>query len=155
MTTLGVKFATRSGGHQQNVGFSSIKDGVVLDLSRLNSSSLSKDHKTVRLGTGNRWGEVYKGLEKYGLAAVGGRSGDVGVGGLILGGRLMYQCTSTTLANRAQLESRSSPPNTALPVTMSSSLKSCWPIRPSSTPLPTPIPTSSRPSKVVDPTMAL
>ncbi|PLN83661.1 hypothetical protein BDW42DRAFT_164384 [Aspergillus taichungensis] len=85
VTTLGTKFATRSGGHQQNVGFSSIEDGVVLDLSRLTSSSLSEDHKTVRLGTGNRWGEVYNRLEEYGLGAVGGRSGDVGVGGLILG----------------------------------------------------------------------
>lgn len=55
-------------------------------MSRLNSTNLSQDRKTVTLGTGNRWGEVYSGLEEYGLAAVGGRSGDVGVGGLILGG---------------------------------------------------------------------
>lgn len=86
VTTLGTKFATRSGGHQQNVGFSSIENGVLIDLSRLNSTSLSQDQKTVTLGTGNRWGEVYSRLEEYGLAAVGGRSGDVGVGGLILGG---------------------------------------------------------------------
>ena len=86
VTTLGSKFATRSGGHQQNPNFSSIDDGVLIDMSRLNSTNLSQDRKTVTLGTGNRWGEVYSGLEEYGLAAVGGRSGDVGVGGLILGG---------------------------------------------------------------------
>ncbi|BCR87423.1 uncharacterized protein ACHE_31410S [Aspergillus chevalieri] len=36
----------------------------------------------VQLPTGSK---VYSRLEKYGLAAVGGRPGDVGVGGLILG----------------------------------------------------------------------
>jgi hypothetical protein len=43
----------------------------------------------VKIGGGNVWGDVYKMLEKQDLAVVGGRVSDVGVGGLILGGKSM------------------------------------------------------------------
>jgi hypothetical protein len=39
-----------------------------------------------RVGTGGRWGEVYRKLEPYGKTVVGGRDRRVGVGGLMLGG---------------------------------------------------------------------
>jgi hypothetical protein len=37
-------------------------------------------------GSGLRWNDVYQKLHQYGRVVVGGRSGDVGVSGVILGG---------------------------------------------------------------------
>ena len=77
----------RSGGHSPNPGWSSIDDvGVLLDLSRLNQIDVSADKKTVSLGTGGRWGDVYAALDPHGVSVIGGRIPQVGVGGLILGG---------------------------------------------------------------------
>lgn len=47
---------------------------------------LSQDKKTVEIGPGNRWGNVYEMLHGSGVSVIGGRIGDVGIGGLILGG---------------------------------------------------------------------
>lgn len=41
---------------------------------------------TAAVQPGARWGSVYKEIEKYGLSVTGGREGNVGVGGLTLGG---------------------------------------------------------------------
>ena len=87
ITTIGSPFATRSGGHSQNEGFSSIENGVLIDMHGLNSTSLSADQKVATVGPGQRWGQLYDWLDQYQLAVVGGRSYDVGVGGLILGGK--------------------------------------------------------------------
>lgn len=69
-------------------GAANIQDGVTIDLSGLNQFSVSNDGTLAKLGPGLRWGEVYTKLAPYGLAAPGGRSGDVGVGGYLLGGML-------------------------------------------------------------------
>lgn len=79
-------FAVKSGGHAAFAGSSNIQNGLTVDLSRLNSWRLSADGRTAYVGTGNRWVDVYTWLEGYGLAVVGGRVADIGVGGLILGG---------------------------------------------------------------------
>jgi len=83
-------FAVKSGGHSMNPGSSSIDNGVLIDLSRMNSLQLAEDESTVSIGPGARWGDVYLALEERGLLAVGGRVSSVGVGGLTLGGTLMY-----------------------------------------------------------------
>jgi len=65
---------------------------VTIDLVDLNEKTvLDKGDEEgkgglVRLGTGNRWGNVYQWLEERGLMVVGGRDGGVGVGGFTLGG---------------------------------------------------------------------
>jgi FAD/FMN-containing dehydrogenase len=87
VTTIGSKFATRSGGHSQNPGWNSITNGVLFDLSVLNGTSISADHSYATIGTGQRWGTTYDYLDQFNKAAVGGRSFDVGVGGLIIGGK--------------------------------------------------------------------
>ncbi|RYP48693.1 hypothetical protein DL768_005473 [Monosporascus sp. mg162] len=82
-----VKFATRSGGHSPNPGWSSIgKEGILIDMSKFNQVSLSGDGQVASIGPGLRWGQVTSVLEQQGAAVVGGRLPDVGVGGLILGG---------------------------------------------------------------------
>jgi FAD/FMN-containing dehydrogenase len=79
-------FAVKSGGHSYNSGASNIEDGVTIDLSRLNSISLTDNNTAAWVGPGARWREVYASLEPHGLTTPGGRVGDVGVGGYVLGG---------------------------------------------------------------------
>lgn len=79
-------FAIRSGGHSPISGAASLREGVVIDLSRFCEVTLAEDGRTVVIGTGARWMDVSKVLDEKGLAVVGGRSSTVGVGGLLLGG---------------------------------------------------------------------
>lgn len=79
-------FAIESGGHSSVIGASNIDGAVTLDMSAMWSVDLSEDGKSVTIGTGARWLEVYKTLEASGLAVSGGRVSDIGVGGYILGG---------------------------------------------------------------------
>ncbi|TVY29461.1 putative FAD-linked oxidoreductase [Lachnellula hyalina] len=85
-----VPFAVKSGGHNTNVGFSSVDFGVLISFSQLNSTILSSDQATAEVGSGARWENAISALEPYNLAVVGGRIGDVGVGGLLLGGGLSF-----------------------------------------------------------------
>lgn len=81
-------FAIKSGGHGAFAGSSSIESGFNIDLDRLKSITLTADKKVAKIGPGNRWFDVYDSLEPHGLAVIGGRVADIGVGGLTLGGML-------------------------------------------------------------------
>lgn len=61
-----------------------------IGLTRLNQLQLSADKLYVSVGPGNRWEDVYNYLEPYGLVALGGRVGNVGVPGLLLGGGISF-----------------------------------------------------------------
>jgi FAD/FMN-containing dehydrogenase len=80
-------FAVKSGGHSVNAGASTCADGVTIDLRRFDEVSVSKDRKSVVVGAGSQWSRVYEQVEKDGLLVVGGRVADVGVGGLLTGGK--------------------------------------------------------------------
>jgi len=84
------QFAVKSGGHASFVGASNIQDGLTIDLSGLRSISVSADKKTTSTGTGNRWEDLYAYLDPRNLAVIGGRNGDIGVGGLTLGGGISF-----------------------------------------------------------------
>ncbi|KAI5791976.1 putative FAD-binding oxidoreductase [Geopyxis carbonaria] len=84
------KFALRSGGHQPAPGFASVDSGVLIDLQKLASIDPHPSTSTVTIGPGARWGAVYAALTPLNLTTVGGRVGDVGVGGLLVGGGLSY-----------------------------------------------------------------
>ncbi|KAI0454143.1 FAD-binding domain-containing protein [Xylaria acuta] len=81
--------AVRSGGHS-STGASSTVNGVTIDLSRLNSTSYNAETNIASIGPGGRWEYVYAELVKYGITVTGGRDGDVGVGGFLLGGGNSY-----------------------------------------------------------------
>jgi FAD/FMN-containing dehydrogenase len=81
--------AVRSGGHS-STGASSTIRGVTIDLSRLNSTSYNPTTKIASIGPGGRWQYVYADLIKYEITVPGGRDGDVGVGGFLLGGGNSY-----------------------------------------------------------------
>ncbi|KAG9252672.1 uncharacterized protein F5Z01DRAFT_222314 [Emericellopsis atlantica] len=86
LVAAGQKFAVRSGGHTNWAGSNNIEDGVTIDLVRLNKTVYNADTETVSIGPGCRWREVYAELDKHGRAVAGGREGNVGVAGLLLGG---------------------------------------------------------------------
>lgn len=83
------RFAVKSGGHMAHAGAANIQGGITIDLGGLQQFSVARNasDSTVTLGPGLRWGDVYTRLAIYGLAVPGGRSGKVGVGGYLLGGR--------------------------------------------------------------------
>ncbi|KAI5919382.1 FAD-binding domain-containing protein [Camillea tinctor] len=80
------QFAIKSGGHSPVPGTNNIVNGVTIDLSLLNNITFDASSETVRFGAGVRWKDVYKELSKYKRTVAGGRGGDVGVSGLLLGG---------------------------------------------------------------------
>lgn len=87
----GVPFALKSVGHNWNRRSSSIDGGVLIPFRpTLQSLILAPDEKTAKAGPGARWVEVMRELDKRNKCAVGGRSGDVGVGGYTLQGGVSY-----------------------------------------------------------------
>jgi FAD/FMN-containing dehydrogenase len=85
-----VRFAIRSGGHLPSPMGANTNDGVLIDLSALNAKIYDAKSSTVKIGAGQRWGDVYGYLNQWRVTVVGGRILDVGVGGLILGSGLSY-----------------------------------------------------------------
>ncbi|OJD31570.1 fad binding domain-containing protein [Diplodia corticola] len=83
-------FAVKSGGHNPNQNFSSIDGGPLISTAELNEVTLDRDAMTVRVGPGNRWEDVHKVLDGTNTTIIGGRIGNVGVGGYILGGGLSF-----------------------------------------------------------------
>ena len=79
-------FAIKSGGHARTPGASNADGGVTIDLARINQLKLSEDQRSVKIGAGSQWVDLYRPLEEHGLSVVGGRVADVGVGGLLTGG---------------------------------------------------------------------
>ncbi|KAK5988319.1 FAD-dependent monooxygenase CTB5 [Cladobotryum mycophilum] len=85
-----INIAIRSGGHAAHAGAANIENGVTVDLRRLNGIEVSHDRKTVSIGPGATWGDVYSKLDGLGLSVAGGRAAPVGVGGLTTGGGVSY-----------------------------------------------------------------
>ncbi|GKU03201.1 fad containing protein [Fusarium langsethiae] len=86
LVAAGHKFAIRSGGHTNWAGSNNIEGGVTVDLIHLNHVSFDASTETVDVGPGCRWRDVYSQLSKHGRAVAGGREGNPGVAGLLLGG---------------------------------------------------------------------
>lgn len=60
---------------------------MTIDLSAMNDVVVSSDNKTVAVGGGARWIDVYNVLVEQDLMVCGGRVAPVGVGGLTTGGK--------------------------------------------------------------------
>ncbi|KAI0168669.1 hypothetical protein BJ166DRAFT_611763 [Pestalotiopsis sp. NC0098] len=84
------QFAIRSGGYASWAGASNIAGGVVIDIRALNSIEINPDSSTVSVGAGASWDDVYAQLDPIGLSVNGGRSAEVGISGLTLGGGISY-----------------------------------------------------------------
>ncbi|MGM7697278.1 LLM class flavin-dependent oxidoreductase [Microbacterium sp. A84] len=80
----------RSGGHGIS-GRSTNRDGIVIDLSRLNTIEvLDVEARIVRIEPGARWMDVAAALSEHGWALSSGDYGGVGVGGLATTGGIGF-----------------------------------------------------------------
>jgi FAD/FMN-containing dehydrogenase len=91
-------FAVKSGGHSAFAGAATIEGGITVSFENLKGIKLSSDKKTVAVQPGNTWSDVLATLEKSDVAVVGGRVGDIGVGGLTLGGGISFLTNEYGLA---------------------------------------------------------
>ncbi|KLP17423.1 6-hydroxy-d-nicotine oxidase [Fusarium fujikuroi] len=80
------RFAVKCGGHSRFPDDSVSVGGVTIDLGLINSTVVSGDATTARVGGGSLSRQVFAALDPYGLAYIGGRVGQVGIGGFTLGG---------------------------------------------------------------------
>jgi FAD/FMN-containing dehydrogenase len=83
----GTQFRLRCGGHSYE-GYSTLDDGVVIDVTDMNRVTVSDDRKTAVIGAGGRLGDIYSALSAAGVAIPGGTCPPVGISGLTLGGGL-------------------------------------------------------------------
>ncbi len=76
--------AVRAGGHSV-AGYSTIDDGLLLDLRPMKNIDVDPEGRTVRVGPGVTWGELDAATQEHGLATTGGRMTTTGVAGFVLG----------------------------------------------------------------------
>jgi hypothetical protein len=79
--------AVRCGGHNGG-GLGTVDDGVVLDMSGLDTIEVDPAARTVAVGGGCTWKQVDAVTHEHGLAVPSGIISTTGVGGLTLGGGL-------------------------------------------------------------------
>src|SRR3954454_16462673 len=89
-----VRVAARSGGHSY-AGYSTVDEGVVVDLRRLRGIAADRGGRRASVGAAARMIEVVDALARHGGATPGGSCPTVGFGGLALGGG--YGLASRTL----------------------------------------------------------
>jgi FAD/FMN-containing dehydrogenase len=85
----GVDIAIRGGGHNA-AGLGVADDALVIDLSRLRSTTVDPVNHTVRVDPGCTWGDVDHATVAFGMATPSGFLASTGVAGLTLGGGIGY-----------------------------------------------------------------
>ena len=88
LTRWQCQFSVKGGGHTPFPGAASINDGVTIDLAKLNTISVDKNANIAYVGSGLKWGQIYEYLEPKNMMVAGGRDSLVGIGGLIVGGKM-------------------------------------------------------------------
>ncbi len=81
----GVPVRARSGGHSY-AGYSTLSDGVVLDLRELNTITVNPSARTATVGAGSQLIDVSAALARAGATLPAGSCPSVGISGVTLGG---------------------------------------------------------------------
>jgi hypothetical protein len=69
----GAQFAVKSGGHDPNVGHSSINEGVLIALGKIKGATYDRARDVAIVKPGGKWATVIGDLAPSGVAVVGGR----------------------------------------------------------------------------------
>ncbi|OBT61179.1 hypothetical protein VE03_09454 [Pseudogymnoascus sp. 23342-1-I1] len=85
----GSRFAIKAGGHNPNDFFSSVDQGVLIDLKKMNGKSYDPETTLATYEPGNKFGDLYEFYEPLGRTVVGARLAGVG-SGLALSGGLSF-----------------------------------------------------------------
>lgn len=83
-------FAVKSGGHTPNNYWASVDGGPLVSMQMLDQVLLDAETGIVQIGPGQRLDSMAQELDGTGWTVPGGRIGNTGVGGLVLGGGLSY-----------------------------------------------------------------
>jgi hypothetical protein len=81
----GVPMRARSGGHSY-AGYSTVSNGVMLDLRKLNAIRVNKRGRYATVGAGCQLIDIYRALAAQGVTVPAGSCPSVGVSGVTLGG---------------------------------------------------------------------
>jgi FAD/FMN-containing dehydrogenase len=81
----GLPLAVRGGGHSIP-GFSTVDDGIVLDLSQMNGIRVDPQRRRVTAEAGGTWKDLDAETQQFGLAVTGGLVSSTGIAGFTTGG---------------------------------------------------------------------
>ena len=93
----GLPIAVRGGGHSI-AGFSTVDDGIVIDLSQMNEVRVDVAGRRATVGGGAVWADVDHETQAHGLATTGGLVSSTGVAGFTLGGGIGWTMRKFGLA---------------------------------------------------------